>query len=415
MDRNLYKFGMDWLNGVLPVTDVMSFFEMLEMFSSKLRFDRWKNIDRGLYNYKEHYILDGKHTIKIAYNKVSDEERFTALDENNSHNPYIFISISGDGIRYLHSLGGDVSALNKLMFYLYRNGFRCSRFDTYCDILDEYNQVVPLLQQTFSTVGTETIGELKPVISTKINRTNMSKIRRDFKYIPLKDDNGNEFYNCQLGNHGTDVGMFRCYNKLVELLDGRLSGVAAEIVSDYQVNGYWYRLEYEMHKENARQCFNMLMEKAESENSPLCFEDIFNACLTKMFSIKELRRLAVPRDLPVHPFWQQFLDFVSNCAIHLVQFAPVKYVRCSLRKLQDNSERISGYWHAINEYLATLSPDDYLDFRQRAKDKYENNAFYNELRDELSDLHISIKSLNNKRVNETWTQLPIDYPVPDFA
>ncbi len=276
MDKKLYKFGMDWLNGVLPVSDVMSVFEMLEKFSSKLRFDRWTPLNSGRYNYARRYALDGKMTIQLMYNPVSDEEGFTA--DMNHNNSGIFFSISGDGIRYLHSLGGDVSALNKLLFFFYRYGFKASRFDTYCDILDEDNSIVPLIVEAFSYARHETVG--KPFIKTNFHRTN-----NNFHRYPVVDDNGTEWWNCQLGHHASNVGMFRCYNKLVEVADGRLSEMSVDVFKSYDVDDYWYRLEYEMHKENAAACFNALMSRAEEENSPLCFEDIFYSVFDRLFSV----------------------------------------------------------------------------------------------------------------------------------
>lgn len=283
MDKKLYKFGMDWLNGVLPVEDVSEVFKMLEMFSGKLRFDRWQLTNSGKYNYKRRYCLDGNMTIQLMYNPVSDEELFTACQGDDTkpgyhNNSGVFFSISGDGIRYLHTLGGEVSALNKLLFYFYRHGFRSSRFDVYCDILDENNEIVPLITEAFSYARCEQVG--KPFVVTRLRRTN-----NNFKQYSLVDDDGNKWYNSQLGHHGSTVGMFRCYNKFIEMSEGRLEDISEDVFKAYDVDNYWYRLEYEMHKENAAACFNALMEKAENCNSPLCFEDIFFSVFDRVFSI----------------------------------------------------------------------------------------------------------------------------------
>ena len=328
MDSKNYKFGMDWLNGVLPVEDVSKVFEMLAMFSSKLRFERWELVNSGKYNYRRRYCLDGGASIQLMYNPVSDDDSFTACRPDvwiggspvssepvpgTHHNPYIFFSISGDGIRYLNSLGGEVSALNKLLFYFYRNGFKCSRFDVYCDILDKDNEIIPLLTEAFSYFGQEQVG--KPFLSTNIrrNRKNVSMFRG------LNDD-GSEFWNCTLGSHGNTSGMFRSYNKLVEVSDGRLFDFSSAIFDSYGVSDYWYRLEYEMHKDNAAGCFNTLMEKAESCNSPLCFEDIFFCVFNKLFSVSYASTLskfqhANYTDVPV---WSEFRDYLLNNAEYFV-------------------------------------------------------------------------------------------------
>lgn len=407
MDKKLYKFGMDWLNGVLPVSDVHSVFEMLEKFSSKLRFDRWTLLNSGRYNYARRYALDGKMTIQLMYNPISEEQGFTA--DMNHNNSGIFFSISGDGIRYLHSLGGDVSALNKLLFYFYRNSFKASRFDTYCDILDDKNEIVPLIQEAFEYVGNEQIG--KPAISTYLRRTDKSALRKNFRSDRLFEDDGSVFYNCTLGHHGSTVGMFRCYNKRVEVADGRLSEMSSDVFKSYDVDDYWYRLEYEMHKENAAACFNALMSRAEAENSPLCFEDIFNSVYERVFTIHIPTGFgrSVSRQ-PVSDVWASFGAELQENSIHLVQFNSVPYIKCTLSRLGKNANRICGYYYAIGQYLSTLSADERRQFLEVARDKYENQPKYNLLRDEIEDFHSS-NLIRRSVASNVWQQSDFDLDV----
>lgn len=327
MDKKLYKFGMDWLNGVLPVTDVWEVFQMLEKFSSKLRFDRWELVNSGKYNYSRRYCLDGKASIQLMYNPVSLEEGFTAclpepktdeaepntIYQRTHNNPYVFFSISGDGIRQLHNMGGDVSALNKLMFYFYRNSFRCSRFDVYCDVLDKKNTAVPIIQKAFKYFQYPQVG--KPTLRTNVQRKagNVSMYRG-------VDDKGKVYYNCVLGNHGTRFGMFRCYNKRMELLEGRLSGEKGnEILKDYGNPDYWWRLEYEIHKENAAACFNACMEQAEKNNKVLSFDAVFASALERVFDIVDVSGLhCASSNFPYSDKWASFCDLVQDDSIHLV-------------------------------------------------------------------------------------------------
>lgn len=407
MDKKLYKFGMDWLNGVLPVSDVWSVFEMLEKFSSKLRFDRWTLLNSGRYNYARRYALDGKMTIQLMYNPVSDEQGFTA--DMNHNNSGIFFSISGDGIRYLHSLGGDVSALNKLLFYFYRNSFKSSRFDVYCDILDNTNEIVPLIQEAFDYVGREQVG--KPCISTRLRRCG-SSLRTNFRRETYTNDDGSTFTNCTLGHHASTVGMFRCYNKLVEVSDGRLSELSSDVFSSYGVDDYWYRLEYEMHKENANACFNALMSRAEEDNTPLCFEDIFNSVFERVFRICSMPtanyRLV---DSPTCEAWSSFGSELQENAIHLVQFGGVPYIKCSLSRLEKNAKRICGYYYAIGQYISTLSPEERRQFYKLAQDKFENQPKYNLLRDELEELKLDSSRRRSEVSDYTWSQAEFDLSV----
>lgn len=404
MDKKLYKFGMDWLNGVLPVSDVQSVFDLLGMFSSKLRQDRWVLLNSGRYNYARRYCLDGNMSMQLMYNPVSEGNYMTAdMQHNNSG---IFFSISGDGIRYLHSLGGDVSALNKLLFYFYRNGFKASRFDTYCDILDESNEIVPLIQEAFDNVGKEQPG--KPAISTRLRRTG-SSLRTNFNRQTYTDDNGVDFTNCTLGHHGSTVGMFRCYNKKVEVADGRLSELSSDVFKSYNVEDYWYRLEYEMHKENAAACFDALMSRAEADNSPLCFEDIFYSVFERVFRIVELPTITYNfSNSPSSEAWASFGSELSANAEYLVEFRGVSYIKCTLSRLEKNARNIKGYFYAIGQYLNTLPLDERVRFMQEARENYESKPRYNTLRDEIEEQNIINKMKRDLMVASSWRQASFD-------
>lgn len=379
MDKKLYKFGMDWLNGVLPVEDVVEVFKMLEMFSGKLRFDRWQLTNSGKYNYRRRFCLDGNMSIQLMYNPVSDEELFTA--DKNHNNSGVFFSISGDGIRYLHTLGGEVSALNKLLFYFYRHGFKSSRFDVYCDILDENNEIVPLITDAFSRVGRETVGF--PFVKCRLRRNN-----NNYKQIPVFDSNGNTWFNSQLGHHGSNVGMFRCYNKHIEMSEGRLKDISEDVFNSYDVDSYWYRLEYEMHKENAAACFNALMEKAENCNSPLCFEDIFFSVFNHVFCIGVANTTFQFTNgcHKVPDAWSSFADEFCSNNEYFVQFGSVPYVKASLHRLDKNMDRISSYVYIILMRLFSMAPSERQSYIVQASDKFMKNKKYNSIRDEFDEL-----------------------------
>lgn len=381
MDKNKYKFGMDWLNGVLPLADVNDVFQMLGIFSSKLKKERWQLTNSGKYNYSRRYCLDGQATIQLMYNPLDDYEGLYTADMNHN-NSGIFFSISGDGIRYLHTLGGDVSALNKLLFYFFRNGFRASRFDVYCDILDEQNEIVPLITEAFSYFGQEQVGKL--AVSTKVQH----KRKNVTQYRGLNDD-CSEFWNTTLGNHSTRFGMFRCYNKLVELVDGRLADFSSDILSSYNVSDYWYRLEYELHKENARDCFNSMMFNAVQDNKPLSFESVFFAAFNRVFRIVKPTTYSDSRNIgnvDSVPIWSEFGDELLEDSIHFVEFKPVPYVKCSLSRLDKNMNRISSYVYIVLMRLFSMSPGERRQYLEDASDKFNGNKRYNLIRDEFEEL-----------------------------
>lgn len=384
MDKKLYKFGMDWLNGVLPYENVGLFFNTLSSFSSKLRFDRWNPCSTGMYNYNTRWQLDGQAFFQIAWN-ISDVETPFLCDMNHN-NSGIFISISGDGIRYLSSIGGEQTALCKLLFFLYKNGFKATRFDTYCDILDKDNVIIPHIQEAFEYVGREQVG--KPCISTRLRRTGTS-YNQNFKKFTLRDENNDEFTNIQIGNHGSTLGMCRVYNKLVEVMEKRLSDFSERIFEQYEVDGYWYRMEYEMHKENAAQCFNALMERCTENNIVLSFEDIFFSAFNRLFKVSCIPTINYKiADCPSE-IWQNFAGEVLDNTIHLVQFKPVPYVRVSVARIRKFMERNAAFLCAIEHVKRTLSDKELLYQQKLERDKFNERVKYNELRDEIHNIEFN--------------------------
>lgn len=386
MDKSKYKFGMDWLNGVLPYRNVGLFFNILSSFSSKLRFERWNPCSTGMYNYSTRWQLDGNASFQIAWNPISFESPFAAnMDHNNSG---IFISISGDGIRYLSSIGGEQTALCKLLFFLYNNGFKATRFDTYCDILDKDNVIVPHIQEAFEYVGREQVG--KPCISTRLRRTGTS-YNQNFKKFTLRDENNDEFTNIQIGNHGSSLGMCRVYNKLVEVMEERLSDFSECIFEQYQVDGYWYRMEYEMHKENAAQCFNALMERCDENNIVLSFEDIFFSAFSRLFSVSvpPTFNYNISDKRIVSSIWQNFLGEILDNTIHLVQFEPVPHIKVSIARIRKFMERNAAFLYAIDEVKKTMSDRELNDQKLLEKQKFKDRIRYNELRDEILDVKLN--------------------------
>lgn len=386
MDKSKYKFGMDWLNGVLPYENVGLFFNTLGTFSSKLRFDRWNPCATGMYNYNTRWQLDGKAFFQIAWN-VADLEYPFVCDMNHNNNG-IFISISGDGIRYLSSIGGEQTALCKLLYFLYKNGFKSTRFDTYCDILDKDNVIVPHIQEAFDYVGREQVG--KPCISTRLRRTGTS-YNQNFKKFTLRDENNDEFTNIQIGNHSSTLGMCRVYNKLVEVMEERLSDFSERIFEQYQVDGYWYRMEYEMHKENAAQCFNALMERCTENNIVLSFEDIFFSAFSRLFSVSvpPTFNYNISDKRIVSSIWQNFAGEVLDNTIHLVQFVPVPHIKVSVARIRKFMERNAAFLCAIEQVKRTLSDKELLYQQKLERDKFNERVKYNELRDELLDIRLN--------------------------
>lgn len=379
-----YRFGIDWINGVLPVDDVDEVFDMLASFSSKLRKERWQLASTGKYNYKCRYMLDNKPFIQLMYNPFDD---FSAEgdpcpiactpDNSSCNNPYVFFTISGDGIRYLSSIGGNMNALNKLFCYFYANGFKASRFDVYCDILDRQNDIVPMLKKAFYYFISPRVN--MPTLSTNIHRVSKN-IDVRFKV----DEFGDRYFNLTLGHHGSTSGMFRCYNKRQEVIDGRLEGFSDEILSSYGVDDYWYRLEYELH-DTAAASFNAAMQDA-SDNGFLCIRKIFRAAASRfftpiVFSGSSLSHLARNDNVDA---WDSFLDLVSQNP-YFVYLSAVPYVLTDRKRMRSNMERLKGYIYAMLLEFDHWSDDAKREFLESGRIRFESQKKYNTYRDELID------------------------------
>lgn len=373
---DLYRFGIDWLNGVLPISDVSTFFEVLGSFSSKLRFERWQKADTGMYNYKFRFLLDGKATIQIAYNPI-DTLNYPFAADMKCNNPGIFVSISGDGLRYLHSIGGELTAFRKLFYYLSCNNFKATRFDTYCDIFDKDNSVVPVLTAAIQNFMWPKFQE--PNVVTGFHRQN-----KNFQVIMLQDLDGSVCYNTVLGNHSSEGGMFRCYNKRLELAEGRLSDVAQSFYASVPDTGYWYRLEYVLKKEKAAQAFNALMVSVRENGGVFTFEDIFFSAANRLFDVVNMTMPASHMaDNRRHSVWSEFYDQFAE-TIHFVEFKPLPYVNQTVERLHNLMLRNSGYLYAQLQLLDLL-PDLRRRIYSEGQEKFSSNKKYNLLRDEIFD------------------------------
>lgn len=378
-----YYFGIDWLNGVLPMSDVKQFFSDIEQFSNKLRFCRWQLESSGKYNYARRYCLEGQATFQVMFNPLPlyfDDYRCLVADMD-CNNSGIFLSISGDGLRKLASMGqpGN-SALNKLLFYLYRNGFKASRYDVYCDILDEKNKVVPLLTKAFRYF-------VQPRVGFPTLTTNMQRLRHNVSVISNQDDNGKTFYNVALGHHGSSTFMFRCYNKRMEIMDGRLSEYKDQLLSSYGNPDYCYRMEYEIHKNHASDYFNATMKQAEESNENISYQDCFLTCFDRCFTPVLFKIVASSRlcSLPASDPWVEFRELISSSSgkLFILSNSTLPYVEMSKERLNRYIKRNSSFVYAL--FTAVLfQPDLIFSVLSDGQDRFHKKKKYLPLLDDLA-------------------------------
>lgn len=291
------EFSIDWLNGVMEFDgSIFDFFKDISLFDDRLRADNWILLKGGKYHYNQRFCLNGNATIQVCWNS-SEETPFVPYKKGENNNYGIFVSISGDGLRYLQQ---HENTLGSLMKYFYYNGFRCSRFDVNCDIFEKDNPLIPVVIEAFRWALIRKEGELG--LSTNVQRKSSN-----FSIYEMVDTYHNErCYNCQLGNHSTRFGMFRCYNKWLELKDGRLSDVGDAILAAKGNPDYWYRLEYELHKENAADIFNAFA------SGKINIEHAFYAAAQKIFTVVNQKYICGSMGLnPINSVWAEFLAHID--------------------------------------------------------------------------------------------------------
>ena len=305
-------FSFDWLNGTLPgFCDVRYFFDCLEKIHADLKYEEWFSRERGIYNYSQSFGLQGSSRFIVAFNPDYDNSALAVEFSDNfntfplravtdGYNPGIFISISGDGLRYLNSLGNGV--VKALFSFLRSQGFKASRLDVCCDIFDKDNPLVPLLVEAFHYCIVKKGG--KATLTSNIRRT-VDNVRIQLNADPYRENN-DWSYSIAFGNHGSSWGMFRLYDKWLEIKTGRLKEFSEDLLKD---KDYWYRLEYELHKEHAALLFNNLGDMTTS--------DAFHFAACNMFKVVIPKSEKTQSDKCINSsVWAEFLEYI-HC-IHFV-------------------------------------------------------------------------------------------------
>lgn len=318
------KYTLDWLQGVLPFSNVRQLFRALGEIDDRLKYENW-SVFGNLRNYRTRFICQGKASVSIAYNDDPFQDPYnknlwhsselnddvSLIAEDHPFNPGIFVSISGDGLRWLNAVSGTV---DKIIKYFRLQGFNCSRLDLACDVFDPNNDLVPTVLKAFKNAVAKRPNRL--TLRSNIRRT--SGKNGSVKLFPYTDDirypdDPKQIWNVTFGNHGSSFGMFRCYDKWFEIASGRLNSYSSEMLKDLP-HQYWYRLEYEIHngkmKKYAASLFNALADGQVNVQTG------FGWCAENMFDIVKLKdaHQNISYSL-VSDAWSQFIAYT----IHFVQ------------------------------------------------------------------------------------------------
>lgn len=221
---------VDWFRGIVYTSDVKSFVDGLFMIDRRLSIDAFVCDGRAKLNFSNCWRHIEVPSLSFSFNPAFDSiSCFEAsLTHNNSG---ILFELSGDAIRYL---GSD--SLTRVLRYLHKQGCKCTRIDYALDFFDKDNDIVPIMQRGLSNFinpvpkDLSVCGKLKRSSSNfkcyinyypRINKAKFIQNNLPFPSIDIT-------YNYTLGNHGSDHGMFRLYDKQYETLYGRNRSRASE-------------------------------------------------------------------------------------------------------------------------------------------------------------------------------------------
>lgn len=377
-DEKDFSFGLDWLHGTLPFNDVKVLFDSLGKIDSRLQYEYWKPMG-SFRNYNTRFICQGKPSLTIAYNRdylynPYDTDKFYNDDTNNiplvaedhPFNPGIFVSFSGDGLRWLNEFPGTVE---KIIKYFRLQRFCCSRIDFCCDFYNKKNKVIPKVISAFKNAVVEKPGKL--CLRSNMRRTSgKNGSVRLFQYDDTIRPGDKKVFNVEFGNHSSSFGMFRCYDKWFEISSGRLN-LYKEAMLELCEDDYWYRMEYELHNGNhvryAESMFNNLADGIVNVRTAFgwCLENMFDVVKCEWSSQVVSRR-------EVASEWSSMIQFIHFVQFDNVPIISVPWVEKTPEQFVLHVRRLSKFVHKIHLFFENC-PDKALEILSEGKEKYDSD------------------------------------------
>lgn len=372
-DECNYKFSVDWLNVRLTVSSPADFISSLEeKFNVSFSFR-----DKSVAYYKKCVFLPeaGYSSFLIGWNEDENGDYVSEFTRELNVPQGLFISISGDGCRYINTFfkGGFSEFIKFISFY----NPVCTRIDMACDILDENNSIVPMIQ-AFSRCAYDSDGDI--ILN--------SKLRRQNGYVTINtvyDDLINDFTdNVTIGGRSSTKGTLQLYNKRVEVATGRLSEISDRYYAAYNNPDYWWRLEYRC-KSFAQNIFNVLFTDGVIAAFRQAANDFGSFCINdNSYSISRCS---------VEISWSEFIDFLSDLVnnIHFVELISLPYVPSSVKKSYTWINNISSAFYKA--YMLSLyDPDFFRDVLQDGMEKVLNENRHKAWLDDFKRTFIDSKA-----------------------
>lgn len=354
-----FSFTFDWFTGIYDCDNVAEFLLGLVDIDERFSLDNFFAHKFGLYNYSFRIMLAGMPSISFAWNpdynssdclynfssvpkidkftgEVVVDGRIVSCNVKSVQNPGLFISISGDGLRFL----GD-DTVKALFQYFHKYSVRATRLDVACDIKDRDNYIVPMLHQAFSNASQYNIGDLVLHAPhhqhTKFSTTLVARMQ----YDNLRRQ---QVTNWQLGDHGSNFGMFRMYDKYFEISVGRHSDRAKEMLIGID---YWERLECELHQTAANQLFVSICEGMPTK---LAFASAFSS----LIRVARGKSAGYERSkLPSDEQFEVFLTWLGEND-HFVQFVSEPFIESTPEKFINHTLHMASYISTVFELVQNI-------------------------------------------------------------
>ena len=303
---NDYFFTVDWLNCRIDCPDIWQFISDLEDIIPEIKFDDWRvRPSGGVCFYKKGLYLPaaGLSSVVLAYN-VDEHNRVINECQGERSMYGVLVSLSGDGCRYINSL--HENALFDFIHLLAGYNAVCTRIDVACDILDNDNEIVPMIQCFANSAYNydRAIYDFNCNLNRKPGWVTINRV-----YDRIVHDYTD---NVTIGGRGSTKGTLQLYNKRVEVESGRLSELAAPMLALYGYPDYWWRLEYRC-KSFAQKVFKQLLDSG--------VVGAFFQAMCNFGTFVEAKYQGQLDKSDTVPCWDEFLEYVrEQCGetIHLV-------------------------------------------------------------------------------------------------
>lgn len=379
-DKNNIVPCVDWFRGVVPVSDVRKFVNDLYLIDSRLSPELFECDGRTLLNFANRYCHIEVPSLTFAFNRDDSCDNYMAafddyMTASLSHqNAGILVSFSGDAIRYL---GNDT--FTKVLRYLHVQGTKCTRIDYALDFFDKDNDIVPLMQEGCANFMNPRTRDI--TVSGKIKRT-----PSNFQCYINAYKGEDSTVNYTLGNHGSDHGMFRLYDKRFEIMYGRHRQRSEELL---QGRDYWYRAEIELHNSKdywwADSSFHNLVENDFNIYASIgsAFDDWFSFKILVYSNRSEFDSLSD---------WDNFIsDLIQT--IHFVQLVHQKYVNRDTDYAWNQIIRNST-WLSLLLDVGDIDPGRFKEIIDNGRVKRQSNTSlrikYGSIENCIQDLAITI-------------------------